>query len=113
MQKMFGLLLIIVLIWFGLSAYTGDGRGGIDLGSWLDPIGGERDAEGEKLGFSEPKLASDVDDDDTGLSAQRRTRSQSRQNIGRPIRAKGETLPQSMKRRVSDAYQKSYDRVER
>ena len=55
MQKMFGLLLIIVLIWFGLSAYTGDGRGGIDLGGWLDPIGGERDAEGDKLGFSEPR----------------------------------------------------------
>ena len=107
MQKMFGLLLIIVLIWFGLSAYTGDGRGGIDLGSWLDPIGGERDAGGEKLGFSEPMLASEVrDDDDTGRSTQRR------QKTGRPS-SSAETLPQSMRRRVTESYQKSYDRVDR
>ncbi len=91
MQKLFGLLVIVGLIWFGLSVYTGDGRGGIDLGSWLEPIGG---------------------DDDTGLSAQRSTQSQSRQNIGRPIRAKGETLPQAMKRKVQGALQKSYDRAE-
>jgi len=87
MRKMFGLLVILVLIWFGLSAYTGDGRGGIDLGSWLDPIGGKRDAGSEEPGFSEPKLASD--------------------------HAEAETVPQAMKRRVSEAYQKSYDRVER
>ena len=110
MQKMFGLLVIIVLIWFGLSAYTGDGRGGIDLGSWLDPIGGKRDAEGEKLGFSEPRLASEVlADHDTGPS----TQGQRRQKTGRPSSTKAETLPQAMRRRVTDAYQKSYDRVER
>ncbi len=107
MQKMFGLLLIVALVWFALSAYTGDGRGGIDLGSWLDPIGGERDASGEKLGFSEPTLASDViDKDDTGRSTQRR------QKTGRPSRS-AETLPQSMRRRVTDSYQKGYDRVDR
>ena len=113
MQKMFGLFLIIALIWFGLSAYTGDGRGGIDLGSWLDPIGGERDVEGETLEFSEPELASDVlNDYDPSGNDRWSNRSQRRQKTGRVAPTKAETLPQVMKRRVSDAYQKSYDRVE-
>lgn len=113
MQKMFGLIVIIVLIWYGLSVYTGDGMGGVDLGSWLEPIGTEHDdgdvEVDERMEFGEPELASDVlRDYDPGSSEN----SQRRQKTGRQSITKAETIPQAMKRRVTDAYQKSYDRVE-
>jgi hypothetical protein len=95
MQKMFGLILIIALIWFGLSAYTGDGMGGIDLGSWTDPIGGERDAEGEKLGYTEPE----------SWESERGTAT------GRVAPTKAESVPQAMKRKVMNAYDQAYDRA--
>ena len=102
MQKLFGLLVIIGLIWFGLSVYTGDGRGGIDLGGWLEPIGGDDDTPR----FSIPDLGGDHDDRASDSSSSRG------QRAGRPSISKPETLPQAMKRKVQGALQKSYDRAE-
>ena len=108
MQKLFGLLVIIGLIWYGLSVYTGDGRGSIDLGSWLDPIGMDSD----EPRYSIPDLSGDTDDSPSSSSSSGTQRSsddsRSRRSVSKP-----ETLPRIMKRKVTDAYQKSYDRVER
>ena len=89
MQKLFGLLVIIGLVWFALSVYTGDGSGSVDLGSWLEPIDSPYNSGGDEPQFSQPKLSSD----DYAPSPN------------------AETLPQSMKRRVSDSMQKGYDRA--
>jgi len=93
MQKLFGLLVIIGLVWFALSAYTGDGAGSVDLGSWLEPIGGAH----EDGAYSIPDLSSDEDAPDD-----RRHHATN----------KPETIPHAMKRKVSEALQRSVDRVD-
>ena len=110
MQKLFGLLVIIGLVWFALSVYTGDGRGSVDLGSWLEPIDSPYNSGGDEPQFSQPNLSGD----DSAPSSRRshwNTKNQRSGKTGRTSRTNAETLPQSMKRRVSDSMQKSYDRA--
>jgi len=101
MQKLFGLLVIIGLIWFGLSVYTGDGRGGIDLDGWLDPIGGADDS----VQMSMPRRSASAEESSSASSSRS-------QRSGRESITKSESLPQAMKRKVTNAFQKSHDRVD-
>jgi hypothetical protein len=111
MQKLFGLLVIIGMVWFALSVYTGDGRGGVDMEGWLDPIGGADDAPQMSMPGRSPSSA----DSSSGSSSRSTHRSSSNsraQRTGRESITKSESIPQAMKRKVTDAFQKSYDRVD-
>ncbi|MBW2280852.1 MAG: hypothetical protein JRG82_08895 [Deltaproteobacteria bacterium] len=110
MQKLFGLLVIIGMVWYALSVYTGDGRGGVDMGGWLDPIGGADD--GPQM--SMPGRSPSSDDSSSGSSSRsNHWNSSSRaQKTGRESITKSESIPQAMKRKVTNAFQKSYDRVD-